>query len=480
MKKSILNLALCIAALSQLASCSTSDEMSYTEKREQAIKEMITEGMQSSEESITLMGSQISEEESRAPIYNNDDNTGKYFETEKSTIGIMMLAKKVCDETIEEGRWQEYEPYNNLKVDWTSPKNAQKPEFSDIWSVYLDNVKAKADYIKDEDDKVIGTKLKMDLLSNDKRNFYPMGAYHNYWFYAYAPVRNSDKIVKKKDQVSVIFDDLNGTQDVIFGTRYPEKTDPHYTYAYSAKYFRYDENRDPVTNLPYPIELGFSHKQMMIRFHIVAGGTPIDDAMADVDRDYTGAYKVLVKSVSITNVPKAMQLILADNERPDLDGKFEPVYTNDQAKTYETKWYTMQVNKNPEPVYPDGYDADHRDKFFEDYNTEIKGTAENVPAVIPVGEMMVPVLPNLKEKPYMISLTLNVDGVDVSMLVPMRLTVGTDNTDPAYFKEGHMYDVTLKIFRPENISLNATLEPWTEATVSPFITDDGDGTFHIH
>ncbi|MBQ0073462.1 MAG: fimbrillin family protein [Prevotella sp.] len=460
MKKAILNLALCAVALAPVVSC-TNEEMTREEKQQAAITEMLTEGMKPSAENISLMGSNSTADESRAPIYTNDNDKGQFFETKDHSIGIFMLAKKVCDENISDGKYSEYAPYKYLKVDWTSPKDAENPQYSDVWSVYLKNVRAKADYVKNAADEIVGTKLNFhpgDLAPTDSRRFYPMGAYHNYWFYGYAPFDKAE-ISAKPARMSALFKDLNGTQDVIYGIGKPDITDTHATWAYSAKYFRFSENRDPVTDVPDSVTMKFSHKMMMVRLKITAGGTPINSTLPDVDRNYSGAYATTVEKINFTNVPSVMELILADNDDNTKDGTFLPA----EGAT-RTKVYSVNVNTNPKPKYP---------------NYEI-GKDTNVPDTIEVGTVLLPVITGLKENPYMISVSLKYQGISLPMLVPMRLPVAVDEYSNDYFKPGYIYDVVLKIYQPEDINLNATLKPWVESTTSPFISPDGDGTFPIH
>lgn len=469
MKKSILNLALCAMAISTVTSC-TSDEMSNEEKRTETIAQMIVEGMKPGEEAVALSAynsksefvaednsTVVSENNSRAAIMNNDDNTGKYFKTDDYSIGLMMLAKKQCDQNIADGKYSEYAPYNDLKVDWTSPENTQDPRYSDTWSVYLDNVRTKADYIMSGTD-VVGTSLKFhsaDVDMTSSKRFYPTGAYHNYWFYAYAPHVAAADIKKTPTRVSAIFKNLNGKQDLIWGIGKPSITDKNSTYAYSAKYFRFQENRD-ADNQANPVTMAFEHKLMMVRFFITAGGTPIDEGMPETDRDYTKAYETTVENVQFTNVPAELELILADNEDSNNDGKLITTATR-------TAYYTLNVNKRPEPTVPGA----------------AVGSLDNKPKKTEVGYLMLPVLDNLNVEPYTIKANLIYEGTKLEMLVPMRLPVSVDKYDSNYFQAGHIYDVILKIHAPEVIQNQATMSPWVEVSVdkTPFING---GVFPIH
>lgn len=480
MKKAILNLALCAAIVAPMVSCSSE---SFEEKQENAMKELVSTGMQPSESGISLMGSNVTgSDESRAPIYTNNNDKGKFFETKDYSLGIFMLAKNVCDQSISDGTFSEYIPYNKLAVDWTSPVSPVSQAYNDVWSVYLDNVRAKAEYIKEETTDpahpdTIGTKLVFnpaDVDVTDSHRFYPMGAYHNYWFYGYAP-HNGATITKESSRVVATFSNLNGTQDVIYGRAKPDAADVNKTYAYSAKYFRFAENRDPITDEAKPVEVGFSHKMMMVRLKITAGGTPINTNIANTDRNYLNAYNTTVENISFTNVPAEMELVLANNLDNEEDGKFMP-----KSGTTRDRWYTLDVNKKPEPKYFGSYTADNRQQFLDEYATNVLGTENNVPDTITAGNLLLPVIKGLKEEPYMISLKLKYQNTSLSMLVPMRLPVGVDDYNDDYFKEGRIYDVVLKIFNPESINLNATLNPWIEATVSPFAGEGGTNIFPIH
>lgn len=468
MKKAILKLALCAVAVAATTACS--NELSQEEIMKDKLNQMITDGMKPSTEGIQLTACNAAEETaSRAPIYNNDNNTGKFFQTDGKTLGIMMLAKDICDDAIKNGAYEEYYYYNNLKVDWTSPKAKKQGDHDDTWSVYLNNVATKADYVKDGAGTIIGTKLNMGLAPTDPKTYYPMGAYHNYWFYGYHPRQENatgKEVIKYSEkQIYVEYNKISGKDDIIWGVGKPASDDINKTYAYSAKYFRYAENRNPVDDTPYPVTMKFEHKCMMVRMHITAGGTPIDLNIEDKDRNYDRAYNTKVQSITIENVPAKMKLIIADNGDETNSGKFEVV---GEDRSHECKIAVNQAPKpkaditNPENVFP--------------------GTTIAKPDTTMVGEFLLPVLSKeqMKKAPYMVKVVLTYGGIQHSMLVPMRLPV-SDSVDPDdYFQAGKMYDVVLKIYNPENINGNAELQQWVEATVSPFVSPEADGTFPIH
>lgn len=470
MKKSILNLALCAAVIAPLASCS--NEMSYEEKQANAITEMISVGMQPSDQAVSLFGS-ADVDATRGIINSTKD---KYFESEKddkgkyrNDIGVMMLAKNICIDNIND--YQEYAPYKYLQVDWSSPKSETESMYDDVWSVYWKNQAAYAYYkteVNAQDQAkvdTVGTGIHPDLAESDGKRFYPIGAYHNYWFYAYHPRQTDDKVKYEEKQVSVVFDNLDGTQDVIWGNNYPLNCG-HEKYAYSATFFRHAEHRNAADDTAKPVELAFEHKMMQIRFWITAGGTPMDEPTS-INKNYARSYQTKVKDISITNIPQNMQLIIANKDDKSLDGKFQPAEGDlgNRTRSYSVKGIEAGVFPTPKN---------------QNY---VQGTSSNVPDTLQVGTpMLVPVLTDLNTTPYMVSVTLEYDGATHKLLVPMRLPVSaTSDQADKYFKPGYIYDVVLKIYNPEEINLNATLEQWKNATYNPFIaTDQYDQTFPIH
>lgn len=452
MKKTILNMMLCSAAVLPFAACSSLEEDSEDAKKLNALTEIVTEGMQNSPETIALTAQSENSTETRAAI--ESDEKTKAFETDKDYLGVMMLAQSVLLNNLE---YPEYKPYNYLKVNWNEPTvdfedaaGNKLYEFNDTWSVPLKNVPAQA--LK----TATGDKTFIELNVPTKQKYYPMGAYHNYWFYGYGPRQESLEVSEEGDEYSVIFGNLDGSQDVIYGKADDAKN--HVSEAYSARWFRYEDNRtDDVAN---PVNMSYVHKMAQIRFHIKAGGVAID-VNPEYNRNYEPAYNTRIVSISITNAPSAMQLILANNTKKaaEREGLFVPY--EGSARNREYKVMNIGDSYYPQPENPDAK----------------KGDLDNKPKKTPIGDgLLVPPLDDYNSNPYLLKIQLEYpkkSGIYHELKVPMRLPLEKD----AKIEAGKIYDVTLEIFAPEQINLNGTLEPWVQSTIQPFI---GGGLFPVH
>ena len=457
MKKSILNIMLCTVVALPFTACSTTDDQEDADaKKLAALTEVITEGMQNSDEvvALTAKAKTAIAADTRGAI--ESDEVTKVFETPKDYLGIMMLAQNILLDNIKD--YPEYQPYNSLKVNWNSPKaDPKNPSqlFDDTWSVPLRNTPAQALKIDDDNDGTMD-RTYIELNTEAKNKYYPMGAYHNYWFYGYGPRQESLMVSPEGDEFSVLFNNLDGSQDVIYG-----KADPAYNHvseAYSARWFRYADNRtNDVSN---PVNMSYEHKMMQIRFNIKAGGLPVDESV-DINKLYEPAYNTRIVSIQIINAPQSMQLILANNNKAmaSREGMFVPA----EGAARDRKYTVLNIGDSfyPQPTNPAAQ----------------KGDADNIPAVTQAGEgLLLPVLDDYNNNPYLMRIVLEYpknSGIKHELKVPMRLPIETG----AKLEAGKIYDVILEIFAPEEINSNTTLEPWVESTTQPFI---GNGVFPVH
>lgn len=460
MKKSILNIMLCTVVALPFAACSTTDDQEETDaKRLAALTEVVTEGMKDSEEMVSLTAKAETPQDADTRAAIESDPTTKIFETTPDYLGIMMLAQNIILENIND--YPEYQPYNSLKVNWLSPKADGKTVlFDDTWSVPLRNTPAQALKIDDDNDGTMD-RTYIELRAEAKSKYYPMGAYHNYWFYGYGPRQESFLISAEGDEYSVLFNNLNGSQDVIYG-----KADPafnHVSEAYSARWFRYDDNRKWVgdESVAKPVNMSFVHKMAQIRFNIKAGGLPIDHTGDNINKQYQPAYDTRIVSIEITNAPSSMQLILANNNKANAsrEGMFIPVEGATRNKVYSV--LNIGDSYYPQPTNP----------------AAVRGDADNIPLVTPIGNgLLVPALDDYNQNPYLMRIKVEYpkkSGIYHELKVPMRLPIESGSK----LEAGKIYDVTLEIFAPEKININGTLEPWIESTTQPFI---GNGVFPIH
>lgn len=225
-----------------------------------------------------------------------------------------------------------------------------------------------------------------------------------------------------------MFEDLDGTTDIIYG----KAEDLNTPYAYSAYYFRQEGNEDKVPTV------AFAHKLMRLTFAIKPGG------------DKEAAKTMGVTKVEVVKVPTKGTLTLADKDAPANAGyiNFDWNTTADLALKAKTD-ATSTEQKGLEPDFT-AYDETNETKACWVKDNEVN-----------IGQgIMIPV-PDYDNNPdykYQLKITLiNKDGQVFEPEYPMDL-----NTNGNKFAAGTSYKVTMTINGPKEIQLNATLEKWQE------------------
>lgn len=304
---------------------------------------------------------------------------------------------------------------NEANIDYTQGSAGYK------YSVWVDNAEVKTE--KDaSNNKTILT------WADGKKHYYPTGNWHKYAFYGYYPKQDAANIIYDKNSVSVMFEDLDGTTDIIYGKAEDLNTD----YAYSAYYFRQEGNEDKVPTV------AFAHKLMRLTFAIKPGG-----------KDIEAAKTMGVTKVEVVKVPTKGTLVLADKDAPANAGyiNFDWNTTADLALKAKTDASGEGVDLEPEFA---AYDETNATKACWVKDNEVN-----------IGQgIMIPV-PDYETYPdykYQLKITLiNKDGQVFEPEYPMDL-----NTNGAEFAAGTSYKVTMTINGPKEIQLNATLEKWQE------------------
>lgn len=308
---------------------------------------------------------------------------------------------------------------NEANIDYTQGSAGYK------YSVWVDNAE-----VKTENDA--GNNKTILTWADGTKHYYPTGNWHKYAFYGYYPKQDAANIIYDKKSVSVKFQNLDGTTDIIYG----KAEDLNTPYAYSAYYFRQDGNEDKVPTV------AFAHKLMRLTFAIKPGG-----------KDKEAAKTMGVTKVEVVKVPTKGTLVLADKDVPanagyinfDWDTKDDLVDLALKAKNEATS--TEQ--KGLEPDFT-AYDETHEAKAC---------WVKDDPVDIGQG-IMIPV-PDYENNPnykYQLKITLiNKDGQTFEPEYPMDL-----NTNGKEFAAGTSYKVTMTINGPKEIQLNATLEKWQE------------------
>lgn len=305
---------------------------------------------------------------------------------------------------------------NEANIDYTQGSAGYK------YSVWVDNAEVQTE--KDAvNNKTILT------WADGKKHYYPTGNWHKYAFYGYYPKQDAANIIYDKKSVSVMFEDLDGTTDIIYG----KAEDLNTPYAYSAYYFRQEGNEDKVPTV------AFAHKLMRLTFAIKPGG-----------KDKEAAKTMGVTKVEVVKVPTKGTLTLADKDAPANAGyiNFDWNTTADLALKAKTD-ATSTEQKGLEPDFT----------AYDETNATKACWVKDDPVDIGQGIMIpVPDYENNPDYKYQLKITLiNKDGQVFEPEYPMDL-----NTNGNEFAAGTSYKVTMTINGPKEIQLNATLEKWKE------------------
>ena len=305
---------------------------------------------------------------------------------------------------------------NEANIDYTQGSAGYK------YSVWVDNAEVQTE--KDD-----GNNKTILTWADGTKHYYPTGNWHKYAFYGYYPKQDAANIIYDKNSVSVMFEGLDGTTDIIYG----KAEDLNTPYAYSAYYFRQEGNEDKVPTV------AFAHKLMRLTFAIQPGG-----------KNKEAAKTMGVTKVEVVKVPTKGTLVLADKDVPANAGSinFDWDTTEDLALKAKTE-ATSTEQKGLEPDFT-AYDETNETKAC---------WVKDDPVDIGQGIMIpVPDYENNPDYKYQLKITLiNKDGQTFEPEYPMDL-----NTNGNKFAAGTSYKVTMTINGPKEIQLNATLEKWKE------------------
>ena len=308
---------------------------------------------------------------------------------------------------------------NEANIDYTQGSAGYK------YSVWVDNAEVQTE--KDD-----GNNKTILTWADGKKHYYPTGNWHKYAFYGYYPKQDAANIIYDKKSVRVMFQNLDGTTDIIYG----KAEDLNTPYAYSAYYFRQEGNEDKVPTV------AFAHKLMRLTFAIKPGG-----------KDKEAAKTMGVTKVEVVKVPTKGTLVLADKDVPANAGSINFDWNNkDDLADLALKAKTEATSTEQKGLEPD-FTA------YDETNAHKACWVKDDPVDIGQG-IMIPV-PDYENNPnykYQLKITLiNKDGQTFEPEYPMDL-----NTNGKEFAAGTSYKVTMTINGPKEIQLNATLEKWQE------------------
>lgn len=295
-------------------------------------------------------------------------------------------------------------------IDWTRPW----PDYNDV---RLFNDPAKVWY----------GGITLDAIA-----YYPISNLYTYSFYGYYTKQAYASDVKRTAQQIDANVTINGYNDIIWGeSTVPGEMDENVSkYAYSAKFYRECIKNDIETA---PAQMTFKHMLTSFKFTV----TPKDE----------NAKGVTISSIKLKNQPRSATLCIASLENSDSAGK---ITKNDNASVGSLTLYDPSVEQTgdehstsgtlKETLVPATFEIGEETEI--DIAVTLGG--ENDPAAFYV-------LPDQDKYTLEIVMTKNGDTFTSEMDIPaINVTAGTRTT------------VNLAIYGPQEISLQATLTPWTD------------------
>ena len=304
--------------------------------------------------------------------------------------------------------------------------------------------------------------LDVDALPTEtsKKYYYPVMNWMKYNFYAYYPYD------PQENNVNLIFEsarrlrmeyEIDGSQDLIWGIANPVNVgnpadSESYADPYSAKYFRWREthlDEHPI-NYWYP-NMSFKHKLVQFKFSVKP---------ADEDKDLNGTPDVVdagakVTDMYISNAINKLDLIVA-NEKPEP----HPAGTDSGDMTY---------SGNTLPTTSLGIKGNSSNNNRFDQNGD--GVLDN-PLTLTTSEQEVgyillpsPAIANDANFKYRLVVNLDFNGDSSVAYIDMD----------GSFDAGKIYDITVIVKSPMEISANAVLQPWDNTpTATPIEYNVGD------
>lgn len=431
MRKVILKITSAVMAMATLSACSNEDMAG------DVTVGSVDDALKPSEIEISL-GGMAEDMKSRLSI---ETVNGAFSTNKNDTLGVYALATTMIDRTETPQIWP------LLPIQWAGEIPIRDKDGKvigtklgpvDNYSIWLDNARAY----------VMNNKVVWD---NPYGQYYPMISLHTYSFYAYNP--RIKEVTYYPDHIEANYTDLKGCEDVIWGCIEPKDAMLHQKLAYCADYFRQQSVIDNPTQVKNDMTFHFKHKMMRLTFDITAGAKDEKEVEEPTMRNYDEAYKTKVHSIAITNVPEKVTLTIAD-KREDGNMQGNLTYSGKRNKTYylkERRWNDhnkLVLDSLLTPVSPK--------PFFNDY---VEGTRDetNRPAVTKIGDGII--LPALTyddklNKPYKMKVLLEYpEGV-------FQWKEFTLESSGEPFYEGFSYNISLKIYSPEDVSWSATKEQW--------------------
>lgn len=295
-----------------------------------------------------------------------------------------------------------------LPISWAGDAPGTK-----TYGVLLENLEANA--VKNEQ----GTLTNIEF-ADGQTYYYPMGNWYTYGFYGYYP-RTENIEATATSRVANIT--ITGKEDVIYGKAVSDEA-----YAYSARYFRQEGNRDKVPAMQ------FEHKLMRLTFSAV----PAPDI--EGGSSYVSALNMKVMGVRVQGVPVEGKLVVADYTNPENDGKL----TFNWDDTLAMRDLEL-LDANDQPLNPDNY-------YME--------LSDSAPMEKVIGQgILLPVPEQGSGYTYKVAVTLaDRDGNVYECEYPQQLEL----SEGASFEAGKSYNVRMTINGPKVVAMTANLTQWAD------------------
>ena len=336
------------------------------------------------------------------------------------------------------------------------------------YNVWLNNIEANA---RIDDVEIGGVTTKVSkicwsdggVIDNYKKYYYPMGGWFQYNFYGYYPRVDNASITMANNSASAVLT-LDGTQDVIWG-----KTEitaaQEADFAYSAKYF-FTNDGEHADEIPV---LSMKHVLTRLRFKVIAG--------ARFGSETVESQGLKILDVCVVDVPEDNQLMIAQRGTGTTEGAVTPVtgsgtadfFLHDANTGVGVHYTTPSGEERTSYLFPGENDRykvllSHTQenplflavKFDGDGNMELDGEGN------PKGDgiLLPPKGPYSTSGTYSIKVTMTDNTGEIFEHVePIALEM-----PEAGFEAGKAYWVEIKVNARKEITLRATLAPWTDST----------------
>lgn len=349
-------------------------------------------------------------------------------------------------------------------VNWTTSGNAYNICLNNVLSnaVKVDKKKLSRDgdgnIVYDNGVPVYETVKKDDGITPEKvteihwadglTRYYPMGGWYKYNFYAYYPKVDNARIERANGQLNATMD-IDGTTDIIWGRTRPNAVEQAQN-AYSASYFRNDDNADTI-----PI-LRMKHVLTRFRFKAYAG-EPFPTG------ENVESQGIKIVDIKVHNVPQSVTLAVA--RQNEATHGWDTDASTDTEGTLSQMSSTMQeLHLKEEGVTQTQYGGYLTNPYalLNSHNTTTPlyintgNTAEDTVGdgiMLPAGNMSYALTVTMIDNTY--------DGTESTLFKneePFTLVI----PDGGYLP-GRSYWIELTINPRKEITARATLIPWQEA-----------------